>query len=266
MSLPLLLKDLKNNIILLLVFVAVMSIYLSVIIFMYDPSGIGAFMDMLSMLPVTLVNALGFSTVDAGLTGFIASLYYGFLIYLFPMVYCIILGNRLVVKLVENGSFVCLLSTPNSRIKIIFTQGLYMLLSIMFLFIILYIVGVGVSASLFKGVLDVSIFSKLNLCACLMTMTIGMICFFFSCVFNNTNLSLLFGAGIPILFFLFDMLGGMAQSLSFLKNYSMYSLFNGLAIIKGEANITMISTVFVVTILLLFAGSLAIFQYKRLPI
>lgn len=266
MSLALLLKDLKNNIILLLVFVIVMSIYLSVIIYMYDPNGAGALIDMLSMLPISLVNALGFSTVDAGLAGFIASLYYGFLIYLFPMVYCIILGNRLVAKWVYDGSFACLLSTPNSRLKIIFTQGLYMLLSIMFLFIILYFVGITVSESLFKGILDVSLFSKLNLCACLLTMTIGMICFFFSCVFNDTNLSLSFGAGIPILFFLLNMLGGISQRLVFLKNFSLYSLFNGLSIVKGEANIGLICTVFIVMILLLFAGSLAIFQYKRLPI
>ena len=266
MSLPLLLKDLKNNIILLLVFVAMMSIYLTVIIYMYDPNGTGALMDMLSLFPVFLVKALGFSSVDAGLTGFIAGLYYGFLISLFPMVYCIILGNRLVAKWVYDGSFAYLLATPNSRKKIIVTQGLYMLLSITLLFIILYVVGLGVSESLFKGMLDVAVFSKLNLCAGLLTMSIGMICFFFSCVFNDTNLSLSFGAGIPIIFFLLDMLGSISERTAFLKNYSLYSLFNGLAIVSEEVNIGMVFTVFTLIILLLFAGSVAIFQYKRLPI
>lgn len=266
MSLPLFLKNIKNNIILLLVFGIVMSLYLAVIIYMYDPNGIGALMDMLSILPVSLVNALGFGTVDNGLTGFIGSLYYGFLIYLFPMVYCIILGNRLVAKWVYDGSFACLLSTPNNRIKIIITQGIYMLFSIMMLFVILYFIGIAVSESLFPGMLDFSIFMKLNLCACLMTMAIGMICFFFSCVFNNTKISLAFGSGIPIIFFLLNTLGGISEKFALLKDYSLYSLFNGLAIVKGEADIAMICGIFTVIILLLLIVGAAIFQFKRLPI
>jgi ABC-2 type transport system permease protein len=98
MSIPLFLKNIKNNTLLLLVFAVLMSIYLAVIIYIYDPSGVGAMVDMMSILPTALVNAMGFGTIDSGLTGFIASLFYGFLIYLFPMVYCIILANRLVAK------------------------------------------------------------------------------------------------------------------------------------------------------------------------
>ncbi|KNZ42121.1 hypothetical protein [Acetobacterium bakii] len=266
MSLPLFLKDIKNNIVLLLVFGILMSIYLSVIIYMYDPSGAGALMDMLSLLPVRLVNALGFPTVDTGLTGFIAGLYYGFLIYLFPMVYCIVLGNRLVAKWVYEGSFISLLSTPNSRIKIIVTQGAYMLFSIILLFSILYFVGIGVSENLFKGLLDISVFGKLNFSACLMTMAIGMICFFFSCIFNDTRLSLAFGAGIPVLFFLLNMLGGLSERTAFLKDYSLYSSFNGMNLVSGTVNAGTINSFFIMVILLLFAGSIAIFQFKRLPI
>lgn len=266
MSLPLFVKDIKDNIVLFLVFVILMSIYLSVIIYIYDPDGIGALVDMLSLFPVSMVNAMGFGSIDTGLTGFIASLYYGILIYLFPLVYCIILGNRLVAKFVYDGSFVCLLSTPNSRIKIIVTQGLYMLVSIMLLFTVLFLVGLGVSESLFKGTLDSYVFMKLNLGACLMTMAIGMICFFFSCVFNDTRLSLFFGAGIPILFFLLSIFGGVSENAAFLKNYSLYSLFNGLAIVTGEANVGLISLEFAAIIFLLFAGGLAVFQFKRLPI
>ena len=42
MSIPLFLKNMKNNTLLLLLFVVLMSIYLAVIIYMYDPNGIGA--------------------------------------------------------------------------------------------------------------------------------------------------------------------------------------------------------------------------------
>ena len=266
MSIPLLLKDIKNNVMLLLVFIVLMSIYLAVIIFMYNPDGAGALLDMLSLLPATFVSILGLSAIDSGLTGFIAGLFYGFLIYLFPMVYCIILGNRLVAKWVYDGSFGCLLATPNSRIKIIVTQGLYMVLSIFVLFAVLFLVGVGVSGYFFPGMLDTTLFMKLNLSACLMTVTIGLICFFFSCLFNNTKLSLTFGAGIPILFFSLTMLSGLSEQTSFLGKFSLYTVFNSMAIINGEANITLLCSGFLIISLLLLAAGVGVFSIKRLPV
>jgi|LGOV01.1.fsa_nt_gb ABC-2 type transport system permease protein len=266
MSLPLFIKDIKNNSILLIVFAVLMSIYLSVIIFMYDPNGIGALFDMLSVLPSVFVKGLGLDSISDGLIGFIGSLYYGFLIYLFPMVYCIILGNRLVAKFVDDGFFAYLLSTPNSRIKLIVTQGVYLLFSILLLFLIVFFVGIGVSNRLFPGLLDIGIFIKLNMNACLLTMAIGMICFFFSCLFNKTKWSLLFGAIIPIMFFSFTLLSGFSDRFGYLKSFSLYSLFNGIEIVNGSANISNNPIIYSIIILCLFAGSIGVFQFKRLPI
>ncbi|MBI4857562.1 MAG: hypothetical protein HY818_12555 [Acetobacterium woodii] len=266
MSIPLFLKNMKNNTLLLLLFVALMSIYLAVIIYMYDPNGIGALVDMLSILPVTLVNALGFGTIDSGLTGFIASMFYGFLIYLFPMVYCIILANRLVAKWVYEGSFISLLSTPNSRIKIIVTQGIYLLASIAVLFTVLFLVGYGMSQHFFPGMLDEKVFLKLNIGACLMTMTIGMFCFFFSCLFNSTKPALFFGALLPIVFFLLNTLSKLSEKTAFLGKFSLYNTFDGLAIVNGQSSITLISGGFAMFILLLFIASVGVFSLKRLPV
>ncbi|MBC3795551.1 ABC transporter permease subunit [Acetobacterium tundrae] len=266
MSIPLFLKDIKDNIFLLLIFVFLMSLYLGVIIYMYDPNGVGALVDMLSLLPVALVKAMRLSTIDSGLTGFIGSLFYGIIIYLFPMVYCIILGNRLVAKWVNDGSFACLLTTPNSRVKIIVTQGIYMVFSIIVLFSVLFLVGLAVSGYCFPGTLDKSVFFELNLCACLLTITVGMICFFFSCLFNDTTLSLGFGAGILIIFFLFTILSGISDLTAFLGKYSLYNAFNSLAIVKGEANIVTICVGFLTISLLLFAAGVGAFGIKRLPV
>jgi ABC-2 type transport system permease protein len=266
MSIPLFLKDIKNNIVLLLVFTFLMSLFLAVIIFMYKPAGAGALLDMLSLLPATFINILGLSAIDSGLTGFIAGLFYGFLIYLFPLVYVVILGNRLVAKWVDDGTFGCLLMTPNSRIKLIVTQGLYMVFSLVVLFAVLFFVGVGVSGYFFPGMLDTSLFMKLNLCACLMTVTIGLICFFFSCLFNNTRLSLTFGAGIPILFFVLTMLSGLSEKTAFLGKFSLYTVFNSMAIVSGTTSTVMLCSGFIVISLLVFAAAVAVFGIKRLPV
>ncbi len=266
MSIPLFLKNIKNNTLLLLVFMGLMSIYLAVIIYMYNPNGIGAFVDMLSILPVTLVNAMGFATIDSGLTGFVASMFYGFLIYLFPMVYCIILANRLVAKMVYEGTMISILGTPNSRVKIIITQGAYLLSSIAVLFAVLFLVGYGMSEQFFPGLLDVKIFMKLNLGACLMTMTIGMFCFFFSCLFNSTKPSLFFGAMIPIIFFIFNTLSKLSEKTVFLGKFSLYNAFDGLAIVNGESSIMLVSGGFIFFILFLFLVSVGVFSLKRLPV
>ncbi len=57
---------------------------------------------------------MGFSGLVTDLTGYLASWLYGLLMFGFPMVYCIILGNRLVARQVDSGSFAYLLSTPHS--------------------------------------------------------------------------------------------------------------------------------------------------------
>ncbi|MBU4540469.1 MAG: hypothetical protein KJ774_04525 [Firmicutes bacterium] len=266
MSIPLFLKNIKNNTLLLFVFVALMSIYLAVIIYVYDPSGVGAMMDMMSILPTSLVNAMGFGTIESGLTGFIASLFYGFLIYLFPMVYCIILANRLVAKWVYEGSFTSLLCTPNSRIKIIVTQGIYLLASIAVLFTVLFLVGYAMSEQFFPGMLEARVFLKLNLGACLMTMTIAMFCFFFSCLFNSSKPALFFGALIPIVFFILNILSKLSERTEFLGKFSLYNSFDGLAIVNGQANTTLIISGFAVFIVVLFVAAVGVFSIKRLPV
>lgn len=264
MSIPLFIKDIKNNIWLFLVFALLMSIYLGVIIFMFNPDGLGALNDLVALLPVTLANALGFGMIESSMTGFIASLYYGFLINLFPLVYCVILGKRLVAKFVEDGSFACLLSTPNSRVKLIITQGLYLLISIIMLFIVIFIVGVLAGQVFHPGMLEISVFFELNLGACLMTMAIGMICFFFSSVFNSPRMAGLVGGAICIIFFFCDLLGNATQGLSILKNISLYSLFDSLAIAGKGTGIFGIGASFFLITLILFAGSVGVFQFKKL--
>jgi ABC-2 type transport system permease protein len=266
MSIPLFLKNMKYNTILLLVFLGLMSIYLAVIIYMYDPNGIGALVDMLSILPAKLVNALGLGTLGSGLTGFLASMFYGVLIYLFPMVYCIILGNRLVVKWVYDGSMNTLLATPNSRVKIIVTQGVYMLASIALMFAVLFLVGYVACEHFFPGMLDVKVFLKLNLGACLMTMAIGMFCFFFSCLFNTAKPALFFSSLIPVGFFLLNTLGKLSDQTAFLGKFSLYNAFDGLAIVNGQSSIAIVCGGFGLFVVLLFVGAVGVFSLKRLPV
>jgi ABC-2 type transport system permease protein len=265
MSAALLKLNIKNNAILLLIFCSVMCMYLAEIMYMFDPNSSKAMMDMLDMLPSELISAFGYNNISSDLTGFVAGFYYGFLVFAFPMVYYIILSNRLVCKMVDSGAFCYLLQTPTSRKKIIVTQAVYLLGSIAVLFSVVYLVGVNFAGTLFPCLLNVPAYTKLHTSAALMTMAMAMVCFFYSCLFNETKYSLAFGTGIPLIFLLLQMIGGVSVDAEVFKDMSIFSILDATAIVQNGST-TGINILFFAMIVILFAASVLVFDKKRLPL
>ncbi len=265
MILPLFKKTLKQNWKLLLIFFSVLTMYMGVMISMYNPDDMAAMLAMLEMLPRDLLNAMGFSDNIADLTSYLASWLYGMLMIAFPLVYCIILGNRIVAKMVDNKSFGFLLSTPNSRIKIILTQGIYALLSVFVLFAVLFGLGVGLTAIVYPGLLNIEAFLKINLITMLTNMFVMMICFFFSCLFNESKQALGFASAITILSLLMNMLGNTSEDLNILKKISFYGFYDPVEIALG-AEIWQLSIIYSSLAVILFIAGVIIFHKKRLPI
>lgn len=265
MSITLFKNTLKRNWVLLAIFLGVLSMYMTVMLSMYNPDDMEMLSSMINLFPPELMKAMGFESIVTDLTGYLASWLYGLLMLGFPLVYCVILGNRLVAKMVDNSSFAYLLSTPNSRVRIIVTQGLYALASVAALMTIMFGVGVILSAVVFPGLLDIRQFLRLNLTTMLVNMTVMMISFFFSCLFNETRFSLLFGAGIPIVFLLMKMLGGVSDEGSLIKNASIYGFYDPVKLVAGESMV-MVNLIYISLIAILFAGGVIIFRRKRLPL
>lgn len=265
MSMTLFRNTLKRNWVLLAIFLGVLSMYMTVMLSMYDPDDMETLSSMIELFPPELMKAMGFESIVTNLTGYLASWLYGLLMLGFPLVYCIILGNRLVAKMVDNSSFAYLLSTPNSRVKIIVTQGIYALASVAALMTFMLGVGVLLSAVVFPGMLDVWQFIRLNLTTMLVNMTVMMISFFFSCVFNETRFSLLFGAGIPVVFLLMKMLGGVSEGGSIIKKASIYGFYDPVKLVAGESMVS-VNLIYMAIILVLFTAGVMIFSKKRLPL
>ena len=265
MSFTLFKTTLKKNWTLLLIFFGVLTMYMTSMITMYNPDDMEALMAMFKLLPADLMKALGFSSMVTDLTGYLASWLYGLLMFGFPMVYSIILGNKLVAKMVDNGSFAYLLATPNSRVKIIITQGVYALTSLVVLFAALFGIGVLISAAMFPNLLDVGAFFKLNFTTMLVNMVVMMISFFFSCLFNETKMSLGFGAGVPIAFILMNMLGGASPDAEILKKMSIYGFYDPVELVHGGA-IWGINLIYIGIVVVLFTAGVLIFRKKQLPL
>ncbi|MBS3974377.1 MAG: ABC transporter permease subunit [Actinobacteria bacterium] len=265
MSLALFKYTLKRSWTLLVIFFGVLTMYMTTMISMYNPEDMAGLIGMIEAFPEGLRAALGFDALVMELTGYLASWLYGMLMIGFPMVYSIILGNALVAKMVDNGSFAYLLSTPTSRVKIIVTQGIYALTSLLILFIALFTVGVLFAEAMFPGELNINAFFRLNVTTMLVNMVVMMITFFFSCLFNETRLSLSFGAGIPVTFFLMNMLGGSAPDLKILSDISIFGFYDPVNLVAGDAAWG-INLAYIGIITVLFAGAVMVFNKKRLPL
>lgn len=265
MKLVLFKADMKNNGFLFLIILYVMLIYFTVITYMYDPVDSSAFGDMMALLPEGLVAGLGFDETATNLTGFVINFYYGFLVFLFPMIYCIVTANRLVAKMVDNGSFAYLLMSPTSRRTIIVTKGMFLLSSIGLLFTVLFFGGVLVGRFFFGNMLNEAIFLRININAGLLTMLVGMICFFYSCYFNESKMALAFSSGVNIGSLLLFMLGGVSEKSEFLKSFSIQSLLDTEGILKGGSGMGT-AALLLIMIAALFWSSVIVFERKNLPI
>ncbi len=265
MSVALMKNTIKKNWTLLLIFFGVLMMYSGVMISMYNPDDMAKLMSMFELFPPEVMAALGFAEKFTDMTGYLASWLYGLLMVGFPMVYCILLGNSLVAKTVDSGSIACLLATPNSRGKIIITKAVYAVTSMIILLGLLFAFNTLVGKAIYPDELDVAAFFRLNVTICLVNLVVMSITFFFSCLFNDAKYALGFGAGLPIAFLLFKMLGGASEKAEILTKISIYGWYDPVKVVGGESTLV-VNIVYVVIIAVLLAASVLVFRKKRLPI
>ncbi len=266
MSFPLFRATLKANWVIAMIFALLLCMYLGSIISLYDPASSQALEDMLKLFPEALAKAMGISDLPKDLTGFLGNSFYGMLVFLLPLIYIAVMGNRLMAKYVDNGSMAYFLSTPNTRGRIALTQGIYFIAGIFALFLVLTMAGIGICQAVYPGHLDMPSFLLLNFCAFLLTCAISAISWFFSCAFSDVKYSLAFGAGIPVLFFMLNVLGGMQDGMGWAASLSLYGIFDASAILTGSANILQMCLLFAGITLTLYAAGILIFKKKSLPL
>lgn len=264
MSMPLFKATLKANWFLFLVFLAILLMYMLIMISMFDPDDVDAIMQLYETLPRGMLEAFGFDVPATDLVSFIALYFYGFLVLLFPMIYCVILANRLVAALVDHGSMAFLLVTPNSRSKVIVTQALYLVVSITLLLALNAGAGLLFSEILFPGAMDIPAFLNLNLVSIALTLVIGAICFFFSCLFNEAKHSVALGGGLPVFFFVVKMLSNIGDNYIWLEYLTIYSLFDAHNLVTGEQPALPLFLIFIAIALVLYAAGTIIFSRRNL--
>jgi len=263
-SLPLFKATAKSNWAIFVIFLAILLMYMSIMISMFDPDDIDAIKEMYETLPQGMLDAFGFDAPVTDLASFIALYFYGFLVLMFPMIYCIILANRLVAAHMDRGSMAYLLATPNSRARIVNTQAVYMILSVVLLLSLSAAAGIAMAEAMFPGEMDIFAFLRLNLVTILMTAAVGSICFFFSCLFSEVKYSIALGGGVPVFFFVINMLRNIGENHEWLQYLTIYSQFDPHQIVSGEEPVLQVCLVFTGIALVLYSAGIVIFSRRNL--
>lgn len=268
-SLPLFKRNLISAWKILLIFFLLISMYTTVIIYMYDPALAEMLTEYQQVLP-SVMSAMGMSGIASTLIEFIHIYLYGFIMEVFPMVFTVIAVNKFLTSYTDSGSMASLLATPNSRSKILRTQWLSVLLTLTILIAAITGVGLITSGLLFPGELAVKNYLILNVVLLLVHVCISSIIFLAACLFHETRKFYLMGAGIPVLFFLFTMLANMGGKLENVKYLSLFTLFPGSPIVAGDFSLDsgiLSSSLILLGLTLVFSGiGFAYFKKKDLPL
>lgn len=264
---PLYRVDFKSNWGLLLFISLVILMYMSISITMFDPESAAAIEGLLEFIPEGMAKAFGFENLGTELTGYLGNYLYGFIFIVFPVIYTVLVANKLIAKHVDTGSMVYILTTPNTRKKIGFTQMVFLISTIAAMFIFNVVIGIVLCQVKFRGLLNISKFIALNWITFLTIAAIGGICFFFSCLFNDSKNSLAFGGGISLLFLVFKMLTGVSDKLEWLRYFTIYSFVNIEEILYTNNSYVLVSSLILVAIsIVLYSSAILVFDRKSLHI
>ena len=164
---------------------------------------------------------------------------------LLPMIYVMIICNKLVAAQVSDGSMAYILSTPTNRRKVVRTQYLFMIISLIAMYLIITLGAYVSGAIAFFITKPTNInFGTLTLrtflyCFGSFSAMFGLtgICFGASCFFNKSNYSIAIGGGACVLAFLccilglfgnkvFVSVGVGVQAMNFFNYLTIYTLID----------------------------------------
>lgn len=257
------LREMKKSIKILLIFAAIITMYVCIIIGMYDPKMMETLDSFYEIMP-EIMAAVGMSAGAASLLGFMVSYLYGFILLIFPMVFCILRGNGLISKYTDSGAMAVLVAAPVKRRTIVFTQLAVLLSGVCLL--ILYVTGLELvfANSKFPGELDSVELLQLNTALLFLHLFIAGICFLSSCLFSETKYSIAFGAGIPAFMYVLQMLSNVGEKAEAAKYVTFFTLFDAEKIAAGDAGAFSCSVVLLIGAIAMFTSGIVIFCKKDL--
>lgn len=265
MNWPLLKENLRSIWKLLAVFLAVIGLYVAVIVVMYDPE-MSATLEAFTQVMPEMMAAFGMGNVGTTLAAFLSNYLYGFLLLVFPLVFAVLSANRLITRRVDQGSMAWLLASPNPRGRVARTQAFTLLLSIVILVAFSMVMAVVLSAVFFPGELDTAAYLRLNMGLLCTQLAVSGIAYLAACLCNESKNAVAIGAGIPVVFFLVQMLVNLGGKLENLKYMTIFTLFDTVGLLSGERNALFAAGILGVLGIGLYIVGNGVFRRRNLPL
>ncbi|MEF9935136.1 MAG: ABC transporter permease subunit [Clostridium sp.] len=265
MNMTLFKREIKSNYKMLLIFLAIVTMYSTMIVAMFDPK-LGESLDMMAQSMPQLFSAFGMAKPATTLIGFISSYLYGFILIVIPLIFIIILCNKLIARYVDKGSMAYLIATPNKRRNIVVTQAAVSMISIFCIVLYAALICITTGEIMFPGEMDILKFILINIGLYGLLFFFGGVCFLSSCVFNDSRLSSGVGGGICVFFVLLQMISQVGDKFEFLKYITPLTLFQPDKLALGEGSAIGMVSILYGTGLALYIIGIGVFTKKDLSL
>lgn len=194
----------------------------------------GVWLVMTIIMSAMLVQFTSMQAIaDAGLT---EPVFYGMMATIIPTIYIIITGNKLLANQVDSGSMAYILSTPIRRSKVVLTQAVFFISTLVVMFTITTILNV-ITGVVINDNISLQAVIELNVGALLVSIALSGICFMFSGIFNLSKNASSAGGLVCIVFMMCNLLAFFAnygvKALEFFKYMTIVTLFDITAVMSG---------------------------------
>ena len=216
----------------------------------------------------------GLATMDGNVL--VSIMFYPVVAVLLPLVYVVIVGNKLFASQIDRGSMAFILSTPIKRLRIAITQMFFLILSLITMFMFTAIVDV-ILALIIENSLAIDMILLLNLGLLLFSLAMGSLTYMFSAIFNYSKYSLSFGGGLALIFFISKILGLFGSDLfmnmgvgiepmNFFNKITMISFYNTESILDGSTDYIIQFIILIVISIVCFSTGTIWFTKKDIPV
>ncbi|UNL86797.1 ABC transporter permease subunit [Priestia koreensis] len=223
--------------------------------------------ELINSLPDNFLQATGLEGGITELNSYLAGEYYGLIFLLLLTIFSIVVSTQLVAQLVDRGAMAYLLTTPSSRVRVVTTQAVTLIIGLVTVVLFNYVGGiVGASLFLEKHQINTSVFLKINIMGGMLFLLVCAYSFFFSCVLNDEKYAMGASAGLTLFFYGLDMFGKLSEDLEWLRNISIFGLFRPQEIVAGKYEIGTSSILLLLASLVTFILSIVLFKKRDLPL
>lgn len=232
---------------------------------------------LLASLPESVSEALEEIGQADLYTLIVGSIFYKLAGLLLPIIFMIMASNNLIAGQVDSGSMAYVLSTSTKRKTVVFTQAMYLIGSLLSMFVLTAITSFICLAFVKSDVtLTCGKLALLNFGAFLVLFALSGLCFFTSCWFDRSKRSMAIGGGLSIFALVAAMLGLFGSpvipsvvrmdSLNYFNKVTVISFFDVISIMDGtNAFLWKFAILFALGILGYIVGSIR-FTKKDLPL